>query len=129
MSYPKSMKDWAEDVHELARAKGWWTEYMVSRDNGRPGMRELSADQVLSKLMLVVSELSEAVECVRDPNFEPRRIDTLDGKPDGFSIELADAVIRIFDLCEAMGIDIEKCVREKHYYNHTRSIRHGGKRA
>jgi len=129
MSYPKSMKDWAEDVHALARKKGWWTEYMVSRDNGRGGMRELSADQVLSKLMLVVSELSEAVECVRDPNFEPRRIDTCDGKPEGFSIELADAVIRIFDLCEAMGIDIEACIREKHYYNQTRPNRHGGKRA
>jgi NTP pyrophosphatase (non-canonical NTP hydrolase) len=125
----KSIDDWARDVHKLAREKGWWTPY-----EAREGaLRELSADQLLGKLMLAVSELAEACEEVRRPDFVPRKIYLTGGgenkKPEGFGIELADCVIRIFDLAKACGIDIEQCVRDKHYYNETRPQRHGNKRA
>lgn len=55
-------------------------------------------------------------------------------KPEGFGIELADALIRQGDLAEALTqagipIDLEYCVRLKAAYNKTRPHRHGGKRA
>lgn len=49
-------------------------------------------------------------------------------KPEGFIVELADAVIRIADLAGALGLDLEAAIRVKHVYNATRPQRHGGKR-
>jgi NTP pyrophosphatase (non-canonical NTP hydrolase) len=47
------------------------------------------------------------------------------GKPEGFPIELADAVIRIANLCHALGIDLETAIQWKMAYNKTRPFRHG----
>ena len=46
-------------------------------------------------------------------------------KPEGYAVELADAVIRIADLCGYMGIDLETVIREKMEYNATRPYKHG----
>ena len=120
----KTITEWVAEVHGLARSKGWWTPY----DEG--ALRTLSADQVLSKLMLVTTELAEAAEEVRLPNFDPHAIkEGVASKPEGFTVELADAVIRLLDLAGAMGLDLEAAIREKHAYNATRPTRHGGKRA
>jgi len=48
-------------------------------------------------------------------------------KPEGFGIELADAMIRIADLAYLTGIDLEELIREKHQYNATRPYKHGRK--
>jgi hypothetical protein len=48
-------------------------------------------------------------------------------KPEGFGVELADAVIRIADLAYLTGIDLETLIREKHQYNATRPFKHGRK--
>lgn len=48
-------------------------------------------------------------------------------KPEGFGVELADAVIRIADLAYLTGIDLEALIREKHQYNATRPYKHGRK--
>ena len=50
-------------------------------------------------------------------------------KPEGFPIELADILIRVFDLAEAWDIDLEAALQEKMAYNETRAYRHGGKYA
>ena len=50
------------------------------------------------------------------------------GKPEGFGVEIADAIIRCLDLTEALGIDIGERILEKHEYNGTRPHRHGGKK-
>jgi NTP pyrophosphatase (non-canonical NTP hydrolase) len=81
---------------------------------------------ILAKLALVHSEVSEAVECARCGLLEWYEED---GKPEGMVVELADAVIRIADLCEALGLDLESAIELKHEYNKTRSHRHGGKLA
>ena len=47
------------------------------------------------------------------------------GKPEGIAVELADAVIRIADLCGYMGIDLESVISEKMKYNESRPYRHG----
>lgn len=48
-------------------------------------------------------------------------------KPEGWAVELADAVIRIADLCGFMGIDLESMIREKMQYNAARPYKHGKK--
>lgn len=77
-----------------------------------------------SRLMLIVSEAAEALEEYRDD----RMVTTLrekDGKPEGFPSEIADIVIRCCDLAGAMGIDLEKEIRQKCDYNETRPPKHG----
>ena len=46
-------------------------------------------------------------------------------KPEGYAVELADAVIWIADLCGYMGIDLEAVIEEKMAYNETRPPKHG----
>ena len=118
----------ADAAHLLAREKGWWPKGV--------GVDNISADEVLAKLALIHSELSEALEEVRDggTSLSVERYGhpvNSDGapKPEGFGVELADAVIRIFDLAGALEIDIAGCIAEKHNYNEGRPHRHGGKRA
>jgi len=122
----KGIAAWQMEVHALAWAKGWHEEPVCG-----PGRAwGVHVDRVLAKLALVHSEVSEAVECVRDGLFATRLpLDECADKPEGMVIELADAVIRIMDLCEAMGYSLEYAMRKKHEYNKTRPHRHGGKLA
>lgn len=76
------------------------------------------------------AEVSEAWEEARMPGFQPRKVwFAQDAKPEGFGIELADIVIRVFDTAEALGIDMEDMLRMKMAYNSLRPFRHGDKRA
>lgn len=104
-----------KDVHELAVANGWWPE-------------DTDLRIVPEKLALIHSEISEALEEYRNGKMDSYYNGDSD-KPEGFGIELADAIIRIFDLAEFLGIDMEDLVIQKHQYNRTRSYRHGGKLA
>ena len=45
--------------------------------------------------------------------------------PEGVAVELADAVIRIADLCGYLGIDLDAVISEKMAYNETRPFKHG----
>lgn len=113
-------------VHQLAQQKGWWHDYIRTTD----GKLELTTRDVLSHLALIHSEVSEAAEDVRlAPPYELHQQRLEDGKPCGFPSELADVVIRVLDLGEALGVDVGKAVVDKHAYNCTRPLRHGGKLA
>lgn len=48
-------------------------------------------------------------------------------KPEGVPTELADALIRIFDMCAQLGINMDFEVARKMAYNEGRERRHGGK--
>lgn len=117
-------------VNDLAIEKGWY-------ENSR---------QPLEFHMLIVSEIAEATEEVRNKNapgpiyyrtwnasgyLDGYTIDPnhsrVDKKPEGEAIELADAVIRIMDYFAHRGWDLEEAIRIKHNYNMTRPYRHGGK--
>ncbi len=70
---------------------------------------------MLAKLMLVVTEVAEAAEAVREENRE------------GFAEEVADTFIRLLDICGSIGLDIEGEIRRKMEVNKGRPYRHGKK--
>ena len=81
---------------------------------------------VPTKLMLIVTEISEAMEEYRTGRNSSETYYTF-GKPMGLPSELADAIIRIGDLAGILEIDLESIVQEKMKYNATRTHMHGGK--
>lgn len=87
-----------------------------------------SREWVIASMALLHSEVSEAVEEIRNPN-QPLTEDRLrsDGKPEGLPSELADVIIRACDIAETLGIDLDAAVKRKMAFNLTRPSRHGGK--
>lgn len=108
-----ALNELRDQCHEMAKEKGWY-------DGGDRNIGEL--------LMLVVTEVAEAME-------EHRRgrmgvwYSGRYSKPEGFPIEIADVLIRCFDLAGALGINLDEAVILKMDFNATRPHRHGGKLA
>ena len=82
-------------------------------------------ERVASRIALIHAELSEALEEVA--RHRPHRYEGENGKPEGLAIDLADVILRTVDLAHSLGIDLDRAVADKHAYNITRPIRHGGK--
>jgi len=114
-----TMLELTDKSHKTANDKGWWEKF---------GYQELL---VSNKLMLIVSEISEALEDLRVGGVENMATlwfdDTKDGKPEGFVVELADAIIRTVDLCREYNLDLETALVTKLEYNEKRPHRHGNK--
>lgn len=110
-----SLNRLSEEVHEIAKAKGWWD-----------GPVDVAA--VTRALLMMHSEISEAVEELRVVPVESLKVIVAEGeKPAGFAVELTDLIIRALDLAAAAYIDLDECYRAKVAYNRTRPHRHGGK--
>lgn len=112
--------------YETAKSKGWWDKYGQEAQAARV-LGDFKAEVISSKLMLIVSELAEALEEVRSGSPDFYYAMDGSGKPEGLSVELADAVIRIFDLAGWLGIDLAAAIHEKMEFNKTRAHKHGGK--
>ena len=122
----KTINQLVQEAHENAVNKGWWDE-------------DRSFGEIIA---LIHSEASEALEDYRKGR-QPTEVwyeGKIDNqiarssfvnewcqKPCGIPSELADIVIRVFDVCGPYGIDLEKAITEKMAYNATRPKRHGGK--
>jgi NTP pyrophosphatase (non-canonical NTP hydrolase) len=125
--------------YSTALDKGWWEKY---GDNVHEAKKKWVPEIIGSKVALMHSELSEALEELRNrrdygmtPYFSKgdQIIEIVsaglreNAKPEGLAAELADAVIRIFDLAGWLGLDLAKAIEWKMQYNKTRSHKHGGK--
>lgn len=126
----KSINEWSREIGDWGQRKGWHLPPLCAEkaDNGDPGHqpRVVDTNAVLAKIALCHTELSEAVEVVRDGRYVAY---TKDGKPEGVVIELADAVIRIMHLCDLLGLDLEEAMEQKMAANEKREYRHGGRLA
>lgn len=96
---------------------GWWhdlksgTDYSEECRNGTRFGKALVAE----KLALIHSEVSEAMEGHRKGLMD----DKLPHRP-AIEVELADAVIRIADLCGALQLDLGGAIAEKMQFNASR---------
>lgn len=98
----------------------------IGQTNTEKGFRDIPTT-VGDRLALIHSEVSEALEEIR-AGYAPDDIYFSDGgKPEGYPVELADAMIRILDEFDRFGLDAESVIRLKMDYNHGRPFLHGGK--
>ena len=117
-----NLNEISKQFHERAKQKGFWDD-----------KREIG-----TLLMLVVSELAEALEADRKNMHSD--FDTFDKMnrnevqfnqafyaniKDSFEDEIADTFIRLFDLVGFLGIDIDRQIELKMKYNESRPHKHG----
>lgn len=115
----------AQDIHENAKAKGFYPEGSVRN------MGEM--------LCLVHSEVSEAMEADRKDHFcqgdikellqlreQSEFLQAFEKQVKGsFEDELADIAIRVMDIAAYKGIDLQAHIEAKAHYNKTRPFKHG----
>lgn len=104
---PDWMAQIGDEIHANKLRHGW----KVTTSEDWEDKHEIPA-----VLMLIVSEVAEALEAFRK------------GDRVNFDEELADVGIRLIGLSHGMGIDLKAAILAKVEKNRTREHRHGGKR-
>lgn len=124
----KTIRDLSDEMAEVNEANGWWDRWKAVQ-----GDEEAMVDHMVAKLGLITTEVSEAIEEIRnygaaaaDPD---HNFDGVSGKPVGLTSEIADVIIRAIDFASLVGItDLPEVIEKKIAHNATRGVLHGGKR-
>lgn len=95
----KSINQLSRECYENSVNKGFWK----------------ASDNIPEKLCLIHSEVSEALEELRKPDYNKT----------AFTEELSDVLIRVFDLAGHMELDLESAVEKKMNKNTKRKYLHG----
>lgn len=111
------IKNLQDSIHQGNVKAGWWTDLSTGQNLAAEAFNNTRYGKALvaEKLSLVHSEVSEGVEGAR----KGLQDDKLPHRP-MLEVELADAVIRILDLCGALKYDIAGAIAEKLQYNANR---------
>jgi NTP pyrophosphatase (non-canonical NTP hydrolase) len=96
----------AARVHDWARRKGFYDRERTKHDDINPSLPS-------EKLLLIVSEVAEVQDALRDGNKAHE------------AEELADVLIRVLDYAAWRGIDLDDAVYRKMEINQTRAQLHG----
>ena len=142
----------AKKCCEAATNSGFWEEYekieSLKELNLPRSFPEFFLETfkrlfISEKLLLIVTELAEAHEArrnllysskksfehcvnfINEPNKKNELISFEKYVKDTFEDEIADTLIRIFDLAGKLDIDLDFHVREKMKYNSKRKYKHG----
>lgn len=127
----KTIAQMTEEVYDNNVEKGW----------------QPSENTFAESMMMLVTEVAEAVEAFRDHGLNDATADHYDrmhglcvhgeprgccsdgklSKPEGVGSELADVLIRLLDTCYTFNVDLVSEYERKMEYNRTRSYRHGGR--
>lgn len=110
MSIKTTLDNYIKEAYNTAKEKGWHDKVRSFGD----------------LIALCHSELSEALEDYRKEK-EYDEIYYKKDKPCGIPVEMADLLIRVFDMCEYFRIPLETALNIKMNYNKTRPYRHGNK--
>ena len=125
----ENLTEFSKDIHQGNVKRGFYDD----------------PKEIGTVLMLIVTELAEAMESYRsgnrlgseklaamewdsalDEDFSREDINQFKAVvKDTFEDEIADTIIRLFDLCGWMNIDIHKHIILKLKYNSTRPYKHG----
>lgn len=130
----EQITDLSKRVNEGNRLRGFWDDWRARQNEA------VERAYISQMIMLVVTELSEAVEGLRKDK-RMKEYDRLEFEKwkekgvfttkfeehikDTFEDEIADAVIRLLDLSGGLGIDIGFHIVQKLMYNDTRPYKHG----
>ena len=108
------LRELQHEIHNGNVQAGWWTDLDSKQDLVKECLNRTRFGKALvaEKLCLIHSETSEGMEGARKNLMD----DKLPHRP-MLEVELADAVIRILDLCGALQLDLAGAMQEKLQYN------------
>lgn len=100
---------WADKVHKANQDAGWWDAPDAIFHCDWELRDEFFRQRIATKLCLIHSEVSEALEEYREA-----------GHTYEFEKELIDILIRTLDLCAYFQVDADQVISDKFEYNKVR---------
>ena len=109
-------------VHQNAVQHLWWED--IPKYHTFPSetqRKRLEYALIAEKLALIMREVSEALEALRDDNPPDKHLPEYNS----LTIELADTIIRILDLAGHLSLPLSSAILDKHNFNTSRPPKHG----